>query len=118
MLAVASEKPVHVSDTVEASAFCAGWLPTIEAAAEGMAGVRPMRRTRRISTATPRCSTSTATYAANAGINPRLIDFAAVGEGMSRQIVSASSASFYRAASRILAPGRRMAFPSQASPST
>jgi xylulokinase len=90
MLADASGKPVHVSETVEASALGAamiaaagaGWFPSITAASEAMLG------------ATESYAPDTGArdrwralldiyrdlYAANASINRRLVDFAA-GEG-------------------------------------
>jgi sugar (pentulose or hexulose) kinase len=76
MLADASGKAVHVSDTVEASALGAGmlaaagagWFPSVSAAADAMAG------------ATQAYEPDAAKfdrYAANASINRRLVDFAA-----------------------------------------
>ncbi|MDZ5700128.1 xylulokinase [Chelativorans sp. M5D2P16] len=87
MLADASGKPVHVSDTVEASALGAGmiaaagagWYTTICDAADGMAGrtqvfapdhaKRPRYRAL--------LDIYRDLYAANASINQRLVDFAA-----------------------------------------
>ncbi|HEV7253007.1 MAG TPA: FGGY family carbohydrate kinase [Mesorhizobium sp.] len=87
MLADASGKPVHVSDTVEASALGAGmlaaagagWFSSIEAAADAMAGATqayepdPAHFDRYAAL----LDIYRDLYAANAGINRRLVDFAA-----------------------------------------
>lgn len=87
MLADASGKPVHVSDTVEASALGAGmiaaagagWYPSIRDAADGMAGYAeifapdPGNKARYDAL----MSIYRDLYAANASINQRLVDFAA-----------------------------------------
>ena len=87
MLADASGKPVHVSDTVEASALGAsmiaaagaGWYGSIAEAADGMAGRTavfdpdPGSRARYAAL----LDIYRDLYAANASINRRLVDFAA-----------------------------------------
>jgi xylulokinase len=88
MLADASGKPVHVSDTVEASALGAGmlaasgagWFPTIEAATESMAGATEAFEPdgQKFERYTALLDIYRDLYAANAAINSRLVDFAAV----------------------------------------
>jgi xylulokinase len=88
MLADASGKPVHVSDTVEASALgagmlaaCgAGWFSTIEAATESMAGATTAYEPngQNFERYAALLDIYRDLYAANAAINSRLVDFAAV----------------------------------------
>lgn len=89
MLADASGKAVHVSDTVEASALGAGmiaaagagWYPSIREAAGGMAGNTQVFAPEEKNRARYRelLDIYRDLYAANASINRRLVDFAAGG---------------------------------------